>query len=102
MTIRPLVRKARAVFHRMKTDTDKATSSSVEVDTSTVEENKRDYPAEEAPPEEALPKNGAELPGVPAEELQHGVKDVEAVTQTWSRATLIAVFIKCVYSAPSR
>lgn len=94
MAIRPLVRRARAVFHRLKADSDKATSSSDEVGTATVEENKRDGPGQECPPGEALPNNGAELPGVPPEELQHGVKDVEAVTQTWSRATLIAVFIK--------
>lgn len=78
----------------MKTDSDKATSLSVEGGTTAVEENKRDEPFQGSSLEEALPSNGAELPGMPPEELQHGVKDVEAVTQTWSRATLIAVFIK--------
>lgn len=80
----------------MKTDSDKATSSSVEVGTTTVEENKQDDSGQASSPEETLPNNGAELPGVSPEELQHGVRDVEAVTQTWSRATLIAVFIKWV------
>lgn len=33
---------------------------------------------------------------VPAEPLQVGVQDVEAITMSWSKGTLIAVFIKYV------
>jgi hypothetical protein len=33
---------------------------------------------------------------LPSEELQRGVKDVEAVTLSWSKKTLVAVFIKYV------
>jgi hypothetical protein len=32
----------------------------------------------------------------PEEELQRGVQEVEAVTMTWSKTTLVAVFFKCV------
>lgn len=34
---------------------------------------------------------------LPTEDAQRGVKDFEAVTLTWSKSTLIAVFIKYVY-----
>ncbi|KAJ5374648.1 hypothetical protein N7517_006654 [Penicillium concentricum] len=90
MTLRPLIQRARSVFHRMKVDNDEA-SSSVDVDRNTVEPEKSD--GQIIHPEEALPNNGAELPGVPYEELQHGIQEVEAVAQTWSRASLIFVFI---------
>lgn len=33
---------------------------------------------------------------LPTEDAQKGVKDVEAVTLTWSKTTLIAVFAKYV------
>ena len=35
---------------------------------------------------------------LPARDAQRGVQDVEAVTLTWSKGTLIAVFIKYVRS----
>lgn len=35
-------------------------------------------------------------PDAPTEEAQRGVQNVEAVTLTWSKKSLIAVFIKCV------
>lgn len=35
-------------------------------------------------------------PRAPAEDLQRGVQDVESVTRTWSKKTLIAVFLKYV------
>ncbi|KAJ5448739.1 Major facilitator superfamily domain general substrate transporter [Penicillium cf. griseofulvum] len=90
MTLRLLMQRARTVFHRMKVDKDEAASSS-DVDRSTVEPEKSDEPVTH--PEEALPNNGAEIPGVPYEELQHGIQEVEAVAETWSRASLIFVFI---------
>lgn len=37
--------------------------------------------------------NGNEME-TPPEELQRGVQDIEAMTQTWSKWALIAVFIK--------
>lgn len=93
MTLRPLMQRARSVLHRMKVDRDEAaSSSSVDLDRNTVEAEKSDEPVTH--PEEALPNNGAELPGVPFEELQHGIQEVEAVAQTWSKLSLIFVFIK--------
>lgn len=35
-------------------------------------------------------------PELPEENLQYGVRDVEAVTLSWSKRSLITVFIKCV------
>jgi hypothetical protein len=75
----------------MKVDNDEARSSS-DVDRSTVEPEKSDGPITH--PEKTLPNSGAEIPGVPYEELQHGIQEVEAVAQTWSKASLIFVFIK--------
>lgn len=40
-------------------------------------------------------ENQSQLPG---EDLQRGVQDVEAVTLTWSKKALIAVFVKYVFS----
>jgi hypothetical protein len=42
--------------------------------------------------------NSVELskPDAPIEGLQQGVQDVESVTRTWSKKTLIAVFLKYV------
>ncbi|OGE56486.1 hypothetical protein PENARI_c003G04411 [Penicillium arizonense] len=91
MAIRPLIKRARAVFHRTRLDREEAVSSSIDVDTSNVNEPKTDQTHPVA--DEALPNNGAEVPGVPFEELQHGVKDAEAIAQTWSKPALIAVLI---------
>jgi len=38
----------------------------------------------------------------PDEKLQSGVKKVEAVTLTWSKKSLIAVFIKSVAPSPNK
>lgn len=38
--------------------------------------------------------------GLPAEDAQQGVKDFEAVTLTWSKTTLIAVFLKYIFFIP--
>ncbi|KAJ5138379.1 uncharacterized protein N7515_003227 [Penicillium bovifimosum] len=91
MNVRPLLQRARSVFHRIKIDQDEAASYSDEVDRQNVGPEKSERPARHA--DEALPNNGAELPGVPFEELQHGVQEVEAVAQTWSKVALIFTFI---------
>lgn len=75
----------------MKVDKDEAASSSVDVD-NIVDAEKSDGTITH--PKDALPNNGAELPGVPFEDLQHGIQEVEAVAQTWSKVSLIFVFIK--------
>ncbi|CAG8023798.1 unnamed protein product [Penicillium olsonii] len=96
MSFRPLIRRAVAVFRRSSADREEAATSSVDtgvdVDRSHVQNSKTD--GERTPhPEEALPNNGAELPGVPYDELQSGVQQAEAVAATWSKPTLVFVFI---------
>jgi hypothetical protein len=67
-----------------------ATASSIEsTEAATFEEAKRE-PTVEATAQE---------PEQPADDLQHGVRNIEAITMTWSRTTLICVFIK--YDPPS-
>lgn len=36
----------------------------------------------------------------PSKDVQRGVQEVEAVTMSWSKATLIGVFLKCVMRFP--
>lgn len=78
----------RAAFSRRTTDDD-VTS----VNRSTVVDNKQENTAGDVPadhvPDEAQPD-------APTEGAQRGVHNVEAVTLTWSKKSLIAVFIKCV------
>jgi hypothetical protein len=99
MLLRPLIKRAQAVFRRTSADREEAAASSTDtgsdVDRTTVHNGKSDG-ERISHPEDALPNNGAELPGVPFEELQRGVQEAEAVAQTWSKASLIFVFIKYV------
>lgn len=103
MSFRPLIRRAVAVFRRTSADREETSASSVDtgidVDRSTVHDTKTDG-QRITRPEDALPNNGAELPGVPFDDLQHGVQEAEAMAQTWSRASLIFVFIKYVEDCP--
>ena len=74
-----------------RTPTDN-TVTSVAVDTLEVNEKhpaSTDYTS-------AGDSNGAPQSELPSEELQRGVQNVEAVTLTWSKKTLIAVFLKYV------
>jgi hypothetical protein len=103
MGLRPLIRRGRAVFRRVKLDQEEtATTSSIDADVSrtTVEptEKSRDGEAQIPPtdPEEGIATNGKGVAPVPFEKLQTGVKDVEALAETWSKTSLIAVFIKYV------
>jgi hypothetical protein len=98
MGLRPLVRRGRAVFRRFRDD--EATSSSVEqssVDQSTVvqssTEGKTDTDAEKVSP--IYNQNESEAdPEKPNAAAQHGVRDAEAITLTWTKATMIFVFMK--------
>ena len=74
-----LFSKLQASFRRPTTD-DVVTP----IESSTVEPDKRDYTTESA----------VAFEGDTA--LQRGVQDVENVTLNWSKASLIAVFIKYV------
>jgi hypothetical protein len=87
MGVRLLVRRARTVFSRFAAeDAASVSTETTPVEGTAVEESKRD------------PANDTEIqpqqPELPAEELQHGVRDVEAITLTWSKKTLAFVFIK--------
>ncbi|GES60477.1 siderophore iron transporter mirB [Aspergillus terreus] len=73
--------RLRTVFRRRTANSDVAT-----VTLSTVGENKHAEAATTPSLEEAQPD-------APEEEVQRGVHDVEAVTLTWSKASLIAAFI---------
>lgn len=96
MGIRPLVRRGRAVFRRFRDD--EAASSSVDqnsLDQSGVvqstTEGKANTDAEKVPPVYEQTEPQEELPNAAA---QHGVRDAEAITLTWSKATMIFVFMK--------
>lgn len=49
-------------------------------------------------PTETVAVPNKENPEVPTEDVQQGVKEVEAVTLSWTRTMLIAVFVK--YALP--
>lgn len=95
--------KLRAPFRRRATDDALGTSS---VPMTPVERDQKDQkdPATvgtdeaTATSDEAIANNddGVRSAEIPSEDQQWGVQDVEAVTLTWSKATLIAVFCKCV------
>ncbi|KAJ5953063.1 uncharacterized protein N7479_011476 [Penicillium vulpinum] len=87
MGVRHLVRRARTVFSRLAASKAGSSVTTTAVEGIAVEESKRD-PASDTE---------VQQPEVPAEGLQHGVRDIEAITMTWSKRTLILVFIK---SAP--
>lgn len=103
MGLRPLIRRGRAVFRRVKLDQEEtATTSSVDADVSrtTVEPTEKSHDGEAqippADPEEGVATNGKGVAPVPFDQLQTGVRDVEALAETWSKTSLIAVFIKYV------
>ncbi|KAJ6127738.1 Major facilitator superfamily domain general substrate transporter [Penicillium samsonianum] len=83
MGVHLLVRRARTVFSRMAAPDAGSSVETSAVGGTTVEESKRD-PASDSE---------VQQPEVPAEDLQHGVRDIEAITMTWSKRTLILVFI---------
>ncbi|KAL3476657.1 major facilitator superfamily-domain-containing protein [Aspergillus californicus] len=76
--------RLRSTFRRRETD------DTDTVAVSTPQNTKADVPLESGPQDAENTDPQAELP---AENTQRGVHDVEAVTLSWSKATLIAVFI---------
>ncbi|CAG7943521.1 unnamed protein product [Penicillium salamii] len=82
MGVRLLIRRARTVLNRFAADDAASASSTPPAEGTTVGENK------------GVPATDAEVqPELPSEDLQHGVRDVEAITLTWSKKTLAFVFI---------
>ncbi|CAG8177249.1 unnamed protein product [Penicillium salamii] len=82
MCVRPIIRRARVVFRRMSADENDDISLDQPADNSDSKVRPtRSYTSSAACGE------------IPDGSAQHGVQDVEAVTMTWSKKTLIAVFI---------
>lgn len=83
MGVRLLIRRARTVFSRMAAS-DAASSTDIPP------------PADGIQPSKIDPATDTELQqaDMPGEDLQHGVRDIEAITLTWSKTTLALVFIK--------
>ncbi|CAG8128970.1 unnamed protein product [Penicillium salamii] len=78
------VSRLRSAFRRSSTQ-----ESVVPVAVTAVSEKNHDAPHDT---ESAMPAT-AENPEVPTEDIQQGVKDLEAVTLSWSKTTLILVFV---------
>ncbi|KAJ5966690.1 hypothetical protein N7501_002938 [Penicillium viridicatum] len=83
MGVRLSVRRAQTVFSRVAASDAASSVHTPAVDGTTAEERKRD-PATDTE---------VQQPETPAEDLQHGVRDIEAMTMTWSKRTLIMVFL---------
>ncbi|KAJ5790397.1 uncharacterized protein N7518_007408 [Penicillium psychrosexuale] len=81
MGVRPLIRRARIVFRRLSTEDNENDSFAQQ---NTIGDRKDGTRS---------PTSSVALEEIPDGSAQHGVQDVEAVTMTWSRGTLIAVFI---------
>ncbi|KAJ5111024.1 hypothetical protein N7532_001559 [Penicillium argentinense] len=80
------------VINRFRALRRHSTEETVPAVTNTTEEPKQDSVADGTAPVTA-PEQEQHDPSRPSEDLQHGVKNIEAVTLTWTKATLIAVFI---------
>ncbi|KAJ5273537.1 Major facilitator superfamily domain general substrate transporter [Penicillium angulare] len=88
MGVRPLLRRGRAVWRHMLPGDDEDTDrNSVQMDTA---QQVKSEGESGRPPSYSSSAPQNMMPDVHA---QHGVQDVEAVTITWSKGTLIAVFI---------
>lgn len=77
------------IFRRRTTE-----DSLTQVDVNTAEESKRDVPVDGVAAENNGAVDADQPEQTPEEELHRGVHDIEAMTQTWSRGALIAVFLK--------
>ncbi|KAJ5167170.1 Major facilitator superfamily domain general substrate transporter [Penicillium canariense] len=88
MGARPVIRRACTVFCRISRE--EAGSDHNERRTTREGKSQADADAEDVSPTHSNSKERGEMPD---ETTQYGVQDVEAVTITWSRGTLIAVFI---------
>ncbi|KAL2838040.1 major facilitator superfamily domain-containing protein [Aspergillus pseudoustus] len=89
MGVRPLVRRARTVFRRLSAD-ETESDETISIDLNSARGDKGLASADGAPTASTFFRPDDNLPTRTA---QRGVQDVEAVTLTWSKNTLIAVFI---------
>lgn len=77
------------IFRRRATE-----DSLTQVDVNTTEESKRDVPGDGVAAENNGAVDADQPAQTPEEEIHRGVHDMEAMTQTWSKGALIAVFLK--------
>lgn len=86
------------VINRFRAFRRQSVEESVPAMTSTAEEMKTDSVVAGAVPVNDTPheKGSEHNPERPSEDVQRGVKNIEATTLTWTKGTLIAVFIKFV------
>lgn len=84
--------KFSSVFRRQNTE-----DTTPSVDMATTEEPKMETSVDGATAEknQSADEQGSGIPPI-SEDLQQGVRDVAAITRTWSRWTLAAVFMKYV------
>lgn len=85
-----------AVLHRFRTALRRTSPDDADADpvvTTSAEENKKDPATDGAA---VVNSSDDSQPERPSEDLQRGVQRVEAVTLSWSKASLIAVFVKYV------
>lgn len=93
MGVRPLIRRTRTILRRMSADG--------ETDENSIEQpslhQSKSHPNSDSQrgASQAFGSQGAR-DSIPNRNTQRGVQDVEAVTLTWSKGTLIAMFIKYV------
>lgn len=79
----------RNVFRRQATE-----ESVSQVDVTTTEDNKQYIPTDGVAAENNGTVSADQLVETPEEELHRGVHDIEAMTKSWSKGALIAVFMK--------
>ena len=92
MGVRPLMRRGRTVWRHILSRENRDNEN--EVHMSSVEGDKGSTEGDMGrPPSYSSSEPQNMMPDLYA---QHGVQDVEAVTITWSKRTLIAVFVKYV------
>ncbi|EAQ85457.1 hypothetical protein CHGG_09471 [Chaetomium globosum CBS 148.51] len=85
-SIMALLSGVKAAFRRSPTEEEPSTRAAVDVGG---EKTEKDAVTDDA----AVVNDGGESPAEhPAEDMQRGVQQVEAVTMSWTKATLIAVF----------
>ena len=77
------------VFRRQTTE-----NTFTQVDVTTTQESKREVPADGVAAENNGAVDADQPVQTPEEELHRGVHDMEAMTCTWSKGALIAVFLK--------
>lgn len=85
-----------AVINRIRAFRRHATEETAPVVTNTTEDTKTGSVVADAVPGEKTSGEEEHGPELPSEEVQQGVKNIEATTLTWTKGTLIAVFIKFV------